>query len=73
LNPYFLRHSCATHFLEGGGAITDLQSILGHSEITTTQVYAASVDERRRDSVLRLNFLRTAVGGLPTRGKGSSA
>jgi len=51
-----LRHTFATHFLTGGGAITDLQAQLGHSKITTTQRYARMIDERRRRTVLARDF-----------------
>ena len=51
-----LRHSFASHFLEGGGAITDLQAQLGHSKVATTQRYARMIDERRRSTVFALNF-----------------
>lgn len=40
LTPLILRHSFATLFLANGGSITDLQVILGHKSITTTQKYA---------------------------------
>ena len=56
LSPYSLRHTLATHFLEDGGVITDLQAQLGHAQVSTTQIYAALVNERRRSSVLRLDF-----------------
>jgi integrase len=51
-----LRHSFATHFLEGGGSVTDLMSQLGHASLATTQIYAASLSARRRASVLSLDF-----------------
>ncbi len=56
LTPHSLRHSFATHFLEGGGAVTDLQQQLGHSELATTQRYAGMVNARRRQSVLAMEF-----------------
>ena len=56
LSIYSLRHTFACHFLQGGGAITDLKSQLGHADITTTQIYAQLVDERRRKTVFGLNF-----------------
>jgi integrase len=56
LTFHALRHTFATHFLSNGGAVTDLQAQLGHSKLATTQVYAAMVNERRRDTVLALDY-----------------
>ncbi|MFC0525508.1 tyrosine-type recombinase/integrase [Pontibacillus salicampi] len=44
-SPHSLRHSFAVRFLRGGGDIRTLQTIMGHSEISTTQVYLRYTDE----------------------------
>jgi len=56
IRPHALRHSFATHFHAGGAAITDLQHVLGHASITTTQIYARAVHGRTRASLLALDF-----------------
>jgi len=50
------RDSSATHFLEVAESVTDLMTQLGHSKLETTQIYAAAVSERRRATVLGMDF-----------------
>ena len=58
LTPQVLRHSFATHYLQNGGAVTDLQQQLGHAELATTQIYASALPARRRAAVMALDFGR---------------
>lgn len=62
VTPHVIRHAFATHLLEGGADLRSIQTLLGHADLGTTEIYTHVLNARMRDLVLTRHPLARKAG-----------
>ncbi len=61
ITPHSLRHSYATHLIEAGVDLLEVQKILGHHSILTTARYTHLTDQTKQQAITRINALMNGL------------